>query len=69
MEKLDAARTVGKGTTKGQLTVITERRNAIAHSGDRVGRGRRQITSGEVEAYLSQLESIVSAIEAVFCSD
>ena len=66
MAKLDTARQVKKGTTQSQLTVISDRRNAIAHSGDRVGRGRRKITSDEVEAYLSQLESIVQAIEAVF---
>ena len=66
MAKLDAYRKVKKGTTKDHLTVITDRRNDIAHTGDRVGRGRRKITSEEVESYLSQLESIVHAIEAVF---
>lgn len=63
--KLDAARKVAKGTTEADLKQVTDRRNRIAHAGDRKGHGRAAITLDEVRAHLDALESIVSAIEDV----
>lgn len=63
--KLDAARQVAKGTTKVDLERITERRNRIAHSGDRKGHGRASIGIDEVGDHLDRLESVVNAVENV----
>lgn len=65
LHRLDNARAVAKGTTEAELLEISERRNRIAHSGDRKGHGRASIETGEVRRQLDCLESIVQAIEAV----
>lgn len=62
-KRIDATRHVPKGQTAALLDRITDRRNGIAHQGDRVGRGRAALTSAEVRSDLDQLESIVHAIE------
>lgn len=64
-KRVDAARKVGKGSSASQLDAIRERRNLIAHTGDRKGRGRAGISVAEVEKYLDQVESIVSALAAI----
>jgi hypothetical protein len=63
--KLDAARGVERGTTQADLERITARRNRIAHSGDRDGRGRAHISLDYVRRELDCLESIVKAVGAV----
>ncbi|WP_248581621.1 hypothetical protein [Nocardioides sp. InS609-2] len=65
MNKLDNARGVSKGETKAFLEQLTQRRNKIAHEGDRVGRGRAALTSSEVLADLEKLTSVVEAIQKV----
>jgi hypothetical protein len=63
--KVDAARGVSRGDTVAFLERITERRNRIAHQGDRAGRGRAALTVAEVQADLACIESVASAIEVV----
>lgn len=63
--RLDKARGVAKGETVAFLDRVTERRNKIAHQGDRSGRGRARLAVDEVQTDLAQLESIVNAIEAI----
>src|SRR6266702_8891642 len=46
---VDAKRGMAKGSSEKALETITQRRNRIAHSGDRQGRGRASITVAEVE--------------------
>jgi hypothetical protein len=60
---VDAKRGVGRGSSEAALEVITQRRNKIAHNGDRQGRGRAAITVNEVERDLSRLVEIVDAID------
>lgn len=66
---VDAKRGVAKGSSETALEVITQRRNRIAHSGDRQGRGRALITVGEVERDLTCLVDIVSSLDHVTGQD
>ncbi len=63
--QLDRERGVKPGGTEQLLTRVTERRNRIAHEGDRQGYGRARLRAEEVREDLAGLESIVQAIEAV----
>jgi hypothetical protein len=53
------------GTTRDRLEVIYERRNKIAHEGDRRGRGRASLTVDEVKTDLDEVTAIVAAIDAI----
>lgn len=53
------------GTAERNLARIYERRNAIAHSGDRSGRGRADLQRPEVIRDLEELRQVVEAIDAV----
>lgn len=64
-KKVDGQRGVQRGETVKCLQRITDRRNRIAHQGDRVGRGRAALDVTEVKDDLTALESIVRAIEAL----
>ncbi len=63
--KVDNKRGVAKGTTVVFLDRITQRRNRIAHEADREGRGRADLTAGQVEEDLKTLASVVDAIEGL----
>lgn len=71
LKRVDGQRGVSKGpkdtktVTETELERIVERRNKIAHTGDRSGRGRATITVAEVEADLEILVSIVDALDTV----
>jgi hypothetical protein len=54
LERVDKNRGVGKGRSAEQLDEIVERRNRIAHAGDRKGRGRATISVEEVDGYTRQ---------------
>lgn len=62
---VNATRGVSRGVSEASLEAITNRRNKIAHNGDRQGRGRALITVGEVERDLACLVDIVTAIDKV----
>ncbi len=62
---IDRIRAVAKGDTERPFERITQRRNKIAHEGDRQGHGRRKIFATEVSADLAILKSIVFAIDQV----
>ena len=62
---VDNTRNVVPGTTVKELEAITERRNLIAHSADKKGRGRASIELEEVERQLATVEDVVKAIEEV----
>ena len=62
---VNTKRGVAKGASEVALEAITQRRNRIAHSGDRQGRGRAIITVSEVERDLACLEEIVTALDEV----
>jgi hypothetical protein len=66
---VNAKRGVAKGASEAALETITQRRNRIAHSGDRQGRGRALITVDEVERDLSCLVEIVTALDEVTRQD
>jgi hypothetical protein len=63
LNRVDARRKVARGSSAETLDRIVERRNLIAHTGDRKGRGRAAITVDEVEADLKTIVSIVSALD------
>jgi len=63
--KLDRERNVAQGETKTFLDRFTQRRNRIAHEGDRLGRGRAALTVDEVKTDLNSLESVIRAVHAV----
>lgn len=57
------------GFTNDSLRRIAERRNRIAHTGDRQGRGRAAITDIEVWTMLEELSDTVRAAERVLRPD
>ena len=64
-KSIDVQRKVVKGTSAGELDVIRQRRNKIAHEGDRKGRSRAAISVTEVQTYISQVLQIVDAMDRV----
>ena len=68
-KKIDSARNVVRGTTVRELDAITKRRNLIAHSADRKGRGRAPIKLQDVKEQLETIEKVVCAIEEVLRED
>lgn len=62
---VDTERKASKGSSEKDLDVIRRRRDKIAHTGDRQGRGRAMITIDEVEKDLKTLVDIVDAIDRV----
>jgi len=63
--KIDGHRRVGKGSSASSMEAIYERRNRIAHQGDRLGRGRAGIEIEEVERDLACLAGIIDALDNV----
>ena len=63
LARVDKRRKVSKGATEAELNRIVDRRNLIAHTGDRSGRGRAVITTAEVEADIGILISIIDALD------
>lgn len=61
--RIDKRRGVAKGGSMSELGRIVDRRNVIAHTGDRSGRGRAPITVAEVEADLGLVADIVDALD------
>lgn len=65
LKRVDSHRQVRKGTSYQQLEELTERRNKIAHAGDRSGRGHTQIDVVDVTTHLANAKSIVESLDAV----
>jgi RiboL-PSP-HEPN len=63
--KVDAARSVRKGTSEKELRALSERRNKIAHTGDRIGSKRATLAIAEVEDYYANAKAIIEALEKV----
>jgi len=63
-QRIDKHRKVTAGSSEAFLERLYERRNQIAHSGDRVGRGRATISTSEVSDDLACLVEIVDALDA-----
>jgi len=64
-KRVDNHRKVDAEDSENTLDRINERRNRIAHTGDRVGRGRATISTDEVSADLGCIIDVVDAIHAV----
>jgi hypothetical protein len=62
-DRVDTRRAVGKGRSVQQLQDLYERRNRIAHTGDRSGRGRAQLTLSEAQAHLENATSTMEALD------
>lgn len=62
---IDKLRKVPAKTSEDQLDLIVQRRNLIAHTGDRLGRGRASITVDEVEADLAVIVEIIDALDRI----
>jgi hypothetical protein len=65
LKSVDAHRGLTRGSTATQLTALYERRNLVAHTGDRKGHGRAVLSLAEVEKFRDQAREIVVAMEAV----
>jgi hypothetical protein len=65
LKEVDKKRGVAKGRSAAQLEELVERRNHIAHAGDRKGRGRATISVEEVDSYTKVACEIVEAIDAI----
>jgi hypothetical protein len=63
--QLDQARSVPKGRSTEQLQDLYARRNLIAHTGDRKGRGRASLSLSEVDSFAENAKSIVAGLEKV----
>ena len=63
---VDAVRGVPGGTTHSELLKLNQRRNRIAHSGDRVGRGKARVAPVDVRQHVDAVESIVNAVESLY---
>jgi len=63
-KRVDGRRHVAKGKSEAALDNLNNRRNRIAHNGDRVGLGRSAISAKEVTGDLDQLIEIVDAIDS-----
>lgn len=64
-QRVNKHRGVVAGESEAVLDRLYERRNQIAHTGDRVGRGRATISAAEVNADLACIVEIVDALGAV----
>lgn len=64
-KQLDQLRGVPAGQTVEFLEQITSRRNRIAHSADRQGFGRAQLTIEEARDGLDSIVSVVGAMESL----
>lgn len=64
-QRVDKRRRVDGGESERVLNRVYERRNQIAHGGDRVGRGRATISAAEVNGDLECMVDIVDAIDVV----
>jgi len=65
LQRVDSKLRQAKGTAHDHLERLYARRNAIAHTGDRVGRGRADIDRAEVIGDLDQLCRVAQAIDSV----
>lgn len=63
-KRIDARRKASKGASAKEMERIYERRNRIAHQGDRVKRSRAAITIEEVADDLALIQEIVEALDA-----
>lgn len=66
--RVDKARGERQGTSESQLRNIVGRRNRIAHSGDRSGRGRAPLSADEVARLIEEARSIAVGIDQVLSS-
>ncbi len=62
---IDSERDARRGTTHSQLKELATRRNAIAHSGDRKGRGRAPIDFETAQNHIENARSIIEALDNV----
>ncbi|NLU75521.1 hypothetical protein HCC61_23125 [Streptomyces sp. HNM0575] len=63
LSRVDRRRKVNVGDSTTELDRIVMRRNLIAHTGDRLGRGRATISVDEVEDDLAVIVSIIDALD------
>lgn len=64
-KKVDARRGAAAGDSCKQLEALVERRNLIAHTGDRAGGGKRQLRVREVDRHVTNACQIVEALDFV----
>ncbi len=62
-KRVDKRRGVAVGRSEAALDRIYERRNRIAHQGDRSGRGKATITVDEIANDLKCIEEIIDALD------
>ena len=63
--RVDAHRGMEPGASCRQLEELVARRNRIAHTGDRTGRGKAQLRIREVDMHVQNARQIVEGLDAV----
>ncbi len=63
--RIDAALEWPKGRCEKRMTEVANRRNVIAHTGDRAGRGRSPLSVDEARGITDDLTAIVHAAESL----
>jgi hypothetical protein len=63
--RVDQHRKVRSGTSRRELLALSDRRNRIAHTGDRQGTRRAALSLRDADAYFHNGKSVVEALEAV----
>ena len=64
-DTVDDARGIDRKTTVKELDAITKRRNQIAHTADRKGRGRASLEFVEVQQHIETIKDVVDALEGL----
>lgn len=65
LKNVDKARGATSGTSARQLQALYDRRNKIAHTGDRTQSGRAALSLGDVEEFFAHAVDVVHAMERV----
>jgi hypothetical protein len=64
-KELDSHRKAAAGSSERELRELANRRDKIAHTGDRTPTGRSALSLTQVEAFYDNAKSIVEAMEAI----
>jgi HEPN superfamily RiboL-PSP-like protein len=60
---IDQSRRVQRGRSREQMHELADRRNRIAHTGDRVGSGRAAISIGDTQKHLGNAKAVIEVLD------
>lgn len=62
---IDKRRKVSAGRSRSQMEELAQRRNRIAHTGDRVGSGQAAISTRDAQTHLENAKAIIESLETI----